>query len=78
MFAFREGAADRGDRVSLMIGERELGGTDQANLAKRLPGAFCRKPGFIAMDARHPGADQGPHRHRRHSANHPPERAFPI
>jgi len=38
VFAFREGDADRGDRVSLMIGERELGGTDQVNLARRLPG----------------------------------------
>ncbi|MCO5760378.1 MAG: hypothetical protein NHG36_02535, partial [Chromatiaceae bacterium] len=38
VFAFREGAADRGDRVSLMIGERELDGTDQVNLARRLPG----------------------------------------
>ena len=38
VFAFREGDAERGDRVSLMIGERELDGTDQINLAKRLPG----------------------------------------
>jgi hypothetical protein len=38
VFAFREGDAERGDRVSLMIGERELDGTGQVNLAKRLPG----------------------------------------